>query len=244
MKQYRVKCMDICDGWGWYINQSHIKSDRYNVFCALYAIHGKAMLVYDEIICLIENGFPDGAYAHFRTLYELWAVAEFLNHDLDEVSKAFIESANDDSDNEAGHYKWAKVSNRFADFVEQEKEITIFNIVTEAHKTFKQAKDVSLTRLKKVYTFPNKIIHPSAKGVFYRTSKPVDNMPLIGRADTGLATPAINSSMYMFNITRIFLSTVQNPASAIGIHILSDIIGKRIIPLFEETEKKQNENIS
>ena|GEM_PF-2950903 len=237
MKQYCIKCVDICDGWGWYINQSHIHSERCNVFYALHAIHGKALLVYDEIICLIENGFPDGAYTHFRTLYELWAVAEFLIHDSDEVSKAFIESVDDKSDSETAHYKWACLSERFVDFIADGKKVTISKIVKEAHKTFTQGKDISHTFLNRVYTFPNKILHPSAAGVFYRTSNPANNITLIGRADTGLATPAINSSMYMFNITRIFLSTATNPASAIGINILSDIITKRIIPLFEEAEK-------
>jgi hypothetical protein len=235
MKQYRRKCFEICEGWGWYIDQSHIVSDKCNVFNALRAIYGKSMLVYAEIICLIENGFPDGAYARFRTLYELWAVAEFLVEDLDEVSVAFIKSMDDKSDSETGHYKWAKTSKRFED----KDSITIFNIVSEAHKTFKSKVkgECSNTFLKKVYTFPNKLIHPSADGVFNRVSCSAERGVTIGAADNGLAIPAKNSSIYMFNITRIFLSTVKNPASAIGIHILSDIVGKRIIPNFEQAEE-------
>ncbi|MCL2392956.1 MAG: DUF5677 domain-containing protein [Oscillospiraceae bacterium] len=238
MKQYRRKCFDICEGWGWYINQSHIVSDRCNVFNALQAIHGKALLVYAEIICLLENGFPDGAYAHYRTLYEIWAVAEFLYEDLDDVSVAYIKSMDDKSDSETGHYKWARTSKRFA---EKDKDITIFNIVTEAHKTFANGfkEKISNTHLKKIYTFPNKIIHPSAEGVFRRTSRSTENGITTGAADNGLATPAINSSMTMYNITRLFLGMIPNPASAIGIHILSDIIGKRIIPFFEEAESAE-----
>ena len=242
MRQYYLKCADICEGWGWYINQSPVVSDKCNIFNTLKAIHGKALLVYAEIICLLENGFPDGAYAHYRILYELWAVAEFLYEDSDETSVAFVKSFDDKSDSETSHYKWAKASTRFP---EKEKDITISNIVTEAHKTFtnglKQA--VSNTHLKKLYTFPNKIIHPSAKGVFGRTSKPADDVTLIGRADTGIATPAINSSMTMFNITCLLLSMVANSASAIGIRILDNIIGQKIVPLFQEMEKKQDEEM-
>ena len=232
MRQYRVKCMDICDGYGWYINQSHIVSDRRNVFNALCAIHGKALLVYAEIICLLENGFTDGAFAHYRTLYELWAVAEFLNNDTDDVSAAFINSANNKSNSETGHYKWAKISKRFSDC---EGEVNISNIVAEAHKTFKEGlkQEVSNTKLKNIYTFPNLIIHPSAQGVFGRTSCPDTGI--------GLATPAINSSMVMGNITRMFLFLVPCPVSSIGVGLLDTIIRKRIVPFFEETEQTQKE---
>ena len=240
MKQYRRKCFDICEGWGWYINQSPVISDKCNVFNALSAIHGKAMLVYAEIICLLENGFPDGAYAHYRMLYELWAVAEFLCEDTDDVAIAYIQSIDNKSDNEAGHYRWAKTSKRFSD---KDEDVTIFSIVSEAHKTFKSSikENVSNNRLKKLYTFPNKIIHPSAEGVFRRTSRSVENGITIGSADNGLATPAINSTMTMFNITQMFLSMVVNPVSAIGINILNDIVGKRIIPCFEDVEKSMDE---
>lgn len=209
---------------------------------ALHALHAKALMVYAEIICLLENGFPDGAYAHFRMLYELWAVAEFINQDTDDVAKAYIESANNKSDSETDHYKWAKKSERFAG---RESDITISNIVTEAHKAFKARinDDVSNSHLKKIYTFPNAIIHPSAKGVFGRTSEPVGNIMLIGSADTGFHAPAVNASKTMFNITHLFLSMHYNPVSVIGIRILDNIIGGKIAPIFEDIKKQQKEDL-
>lgn len=238
MKRYLIICADICDGFGWYINQSHIVSDRCNVFNALHAIHGKALLVYAEIICLLENGFPDGAFAHYRMLYELWAVAEFLYNDTDDISRAYIESADDKLEKEEDHYKWATTSECFSN---RENKITIYNIITEAHRTFTLRVDnkISKTKLKNIYLFPNAIIHPSAKGVFGRTSNPIDNEILIGSADTGLSTPSINSSKTMFNITHLFLSMIPNSASSIGLGVLNNIIGQRIIPFFEDIEKTQ-----
>ena len=241
MKQYRRKCFEIWNSWKWYIKRECISMKNPYTYAALQAIHGKAMLVYAEIICLLENGFPDGAYAHYRSLYELWAVAEFLHNDSDEVSKAFIESIDSKSNSESGHYKWAKKSNRFTD----KEEVIISNIVSEAHKTFSNNfdKPISNTKLKKVYTFPNRIIHPSAEGVFRRTSyATVEGVGVtIGRADNGLATPAINSSFTMYNITRLFLSVDVNPVSAIGIRVLDNIIGKKIAPFFEEIHKEEQQ---
>ena len=115
MWQHYEKCSDVCEGYGWCINQETVVSDRCNVFEALRAIHGKALLVYAEIICLLENGYPDGACARFRSLYELWAVAEFLDKDTDEIARAYIESENSKSKREADHYKWANESARFSE---------------------------------------------------------------------------------------------------------------------------------
>ena len=238
LHQFYSKCIDICEGYRWYIDQAEIVPAKCNLYNALLAIHGKALLVYAEIICLLENGFPDGAYAHYRMLYELWAVAEFLNADTDDVSRAFLESADAKANNETSHYKWAKISSRFCEI---EKEITISSIVSEAHRILKTDSRVtaSNTHLKKLYTFPNQIIHPSAAGVLGRTAYSNENLLVVGNADSGLCIPAMNASMTMFNISQIFLSMVPCTVSAVGLGILNEIIGKNVIPVFEEIEKNQ-----
>jgi len=93
--------------------------------------------------------------------------------------------------------------------------------------------------MKKIYSFLSAIIHPSAKGVYGRTFDFPEGVTPIGRADSELAIPAINSSMFMFNITSLLLSMVPNPAAAIGMKILDKIVGQKIIPFFEEAEKRQ-----
>ena len=238
LHQFYSKCIDICEGYRWYIDQAEIVPAKCNLYNALLAIHGKALLVYAEIICLLENGFPDGAYAHYRMLYELWAVAELLNADTDDVSRAFLESANNKSNSETSHYKWAKTSSRFC---ASKKEITISSIVSEAHKILRSDSRVtaSNTHLKKLHTFPNQIIHPSAAGVLGRTSYSRENLMVVGNADSGLRIPATNASMTMFNISQIFLSMVPCTVSAVGLGILNEIIGQKIIPVFDEIEKNK-----
>ena len=251
MKQYRRKCFDICEGWHWYNKQNYETSNnlingKHHTFYALHGIQSRALLVYAEIICLLENGYPGGAKSLFRTLYELWAVAEFLHHDTDEVADAFNKSRNNKLDNEKAHYKWASSSKRFEEKVAKGEAITINTIVQEAHNTFRKGRedDVSNSFLNKVYSFPNQIIHPSAKGVFRRLSyapKGQEDGLVIGRADTGLSEPAINSTVYMYNITCLYLSMVKNVVSATGIQVLDYIASQKIIPFFRETEKREKE---
>ena len=54
-----------------------IKSDDFR-FEALSHIFPKALLIGEEILCLLQGGFADGALSRWRTLYELTVVAQFI----------------------------------------------------------------------------------------------------------------------------------------------------------------------
>lgn len=45
---------------------------------AMVQLHARACLIADEVLVLMRNGFPDGAYARWRTLYEISVVMMFL----------------------------------------------------------------------------------------------------------------------------------------------------------------------
>ena len=209
-----------------------------HTFTALSLLHGKALLWYNTIRCLLENGYPDGAIAQWRTLYELWAVSELIYNDTDDVAKAFLESANDKITQESSHYKWAKTSNRFSS---DDKNVTISAIVNEAHKTHKitHGIDTSNRKLNELYMFSNYIIHPSALGVINRVSESYSGEMITEGVDTNLSTPAINSSIYMFYITKRFMSSVTNEISTVGTRVLSDIIREKIQTIFEKSHTNQ-----
>ncbi len=58
---------------------------------ALIILHLRACRTTLEILTLIENGFPDGAYARWRTLYEITVVAFFLFRHGDEAAKRYLD---------------------------------------------------------------------------------------------------------------------------------------------------------
>jgi len=241
MRNLYSKCIDICQSYHAYVNASEIHSDKHHVGEALWHLHARATLVYAEVICLLENGYPDGAYMHYRTLHELWAVATFINSEPNDVAKAFLDSSNNSTNSADKHYEWAKLSVRFNN--DTYKTINISQIAGIAHELLQQSsnKGVSKNHLKRVYTFPNLLIHPSVKGVLGRTSENYGNSITVGRVDTGLVVPAINSSMMYFNITQLHLAFAPCLISSIGIGILNEIIGKKLIPAFKEAEKRQKE---
>jgi Family of unknown function (DUF5677) len=56
----------------------------------LTRLHVRACQVTDEIICLLENGFADGAMARWRTLHEIGVVAAVLHRHGEEITKRYL----------------------------------------------------------------------------------------------------------------------------------------------------------
>jgi hypothetical protein len=46
----------------------------------MWYLHSRACLVSTEILCLLENGYADGAHARWRTLYEMATIASFITN--------------------------------------------------------------------------------------------------------------------------------------------------------------------
>jgi len=56
---------------------------------AITQIHARALLIADEIFCLLVNGFPSGAQALCRTLYELSIIAKTLANSPGVISRRY-----------------------------------------------------------------------------------------------------------------------------------------------------------
>ena len=81
------------------------KFTHHNTFTAMLHIHGRALQEFLEIITLMKNGFADGAYARWRSMYELSIIASFITENGEKVAKEFIEASESDD-----RYEWARAS--------------------------------------------------------------------------------------------------------------------------------------
>ena len=52
--------------------------------------HVRACQVTDEIICLLENGFADGAMARWRTLHEIAVVAAIISRHGEDIAQRYL----------------------------------------------------------------------------------------------------------------------------------------------------------
>lgn len=72
--------------------QEHDKLGNSAKLYAIFNLHARALRTAREIVCLIENGFADGALARWRSLHEISTVANFLSVSDEEVSKRYLAS--------------------------------------------------------------------------------------------------------------------------------------------------------
>lgn len=56
----------------------------------LRRLHARACQVADEVICLLSNGFADGAMARWRTMHEIAAVAYLIDQHGDSLAERYI----------------------------------------------------------------------------------------------------------------------------------------------------------
>jgi len=77
--------------WSQDVSTHHNSETKKNlVRSILIRMHVRACQVADEIICLLENGFADGAMARWRTLHEIGVVAAVIAKHGEDVAKLYF----------------------------------------------------------------------------------------------------------------------------------------------------------
>ncbi|GGP08802.1 MULTISPECIES: DUF5677 domain-containing protein [Oceanobacillus] len=207
-----------------------------HVFTAMQHIHGRAMQQFLEIITLMKNGFADGAYARWRSMYELAIISSFIKEHGEPVAKAFIQSSNTED-----RYEWARTSGVFPTI----KRFISFNDIQKNC-------DINSTVWRRQYDLANKIVHASPQGTFARLSNmtPKDVIPS-GRSDFGITTPAEHSAISLAQITTMFLTIHPSGDSLVAIKyiqnwidIIREIYFKTHDLIFPEEEKLWDESMT
>jgi hypothetical protein len=164
-------------------------------FHALQHLQARGLQQFLEITTLIKGGFADGAYARWRSMYELSVISSFISENGEKVAKSFIE-ASDSED----RYDWAKSSGLFKEKVKKGWHITFSDIERKV--------DMNNLAWKSQYVLANQIVHASPQGTFKRLGN-FENINLIpaGRSDYGITTPAEHSAISLAMITVIFFAT-------------------------------------
>lgn len=176
------------------------------VFTVLTYINGRALQVANEILLLLRNGYADGAYARFRTLYELSVIAHFINSHGDEFAQAYM-------DYDGNRYGWAAAA--FSNYKNPEK--IRFN---EIEKNC----GVDVSSWKSEYRLSNKLVHASSQGTFSRLSAiyPTKEI-LIGASDGGIEVPATNSLQALFQINMLYFSCINAPIVSLWVLTLQEL---------------------
>lgn len=123
-----------------------------NRYYVLRKLHGRACQQFREILWLLRGGFADGAYARWRSLFELSVIAEFISQNDEQVAKAFVDFV---KTNEEKDYGWAKKAPCFA------------SLKLKANVTFEMIRSQCTTITedwKKAYKESCQVVHASPLG--------------------------------------------------------------------------------
>ena len=171
------------------------------IYHALRNIHARSMQVFLEILTLNKNGFADGAYARWRSLYELSITASFIKKYGEDVAKAFLESANTND-----RYEWA----RKAECLRESKKryITFSDIQKNS--------GLETTEWKREYVFVNQLVHASPQGTMFRLGERTGKVTPVGKTDWGMSISTIHAAISLSQITVDFFTIFHHGDSLIA----------------------------
>ncbi len=192
--------IEIANDYTTYVAEeiSKIEQKEYQYTYATFVhIHGRVCQIYLEILCLIKNGFADGALARFRTMYELCYIADFIKTAGEETALAYLQQSNTDNQK----CSWAKNAPCFAHKSKNFKP-TLLAIRKSCDFTEKWEKQ------HKAGCFVN---HASPQGTLKRLAN-IDGMNMIpvGKSDYGITDPAVNSAIILAIVTAMFVAIFPN----------------------------------
>ena len=170
------------------------RRQKANTYWALRNIHGRGMQIYLEILELMKGGFADGAYARWRSLYELTIYGSFIAEHGEAVAKAFCEA----SESEEEYPNWAKTSGFFKN--------------TRGNLSFRRIEEktnLNTAAWNKQYKLACKITHASPQATFKRLGNyPISNDSFIpiDRSDYGLTTPGEHSAVSLVQLSIMFFN--------------------------------------
>jgi len=252
------------------VDKHRQKTDKKNYdikFGVLIQIHARALQISNEILILLNSGYPDGANARWRSLHELAIISFFLKDSDNNVSQRYIE-------HEAiARYKEALVyqeyceeldeiplDDEFLDKLKKRKEDLCYKYdnfygdwgwipsTILKNKNFRSLENhVGFAKLRPYYKLSSANVHGSARGL-YRMGLREDyqnKILCIGASNYGLADPLQNTAISLMHITNCLLSIRPNLESLIKMRVINYYIGEigiKAVDVQNEIKEKSKEN--
>lgn len=199
------------------ISEDEREKKKYTFAC-IHMLFCRAMQIYAEILCLVKNGFPDAAFARWRTMYELTCIAEFISKNGEDTAKAYYEDTENNN-------SWAKKAPCFRNNKEVQKNKKVY------FSTIEKQCDFSRNGWNDDYKESCLTIHGNRKGTFFRYGLPNKKGVIpIGAHDDGIAYPAVKAAFTLRIIACIFFFVFLSVESVAYVQYLIKITDK----LYEE----------
>ncbi|MFZ5638561.1 MAG: DUF5677 domain-containing protein [Pseudomonadota bacterium] len=212
----------------------------------LERLHVRACQVADEIICLIENGFADGAMARWRTLHEISVVASLIEGGDEDLAERYILHDVVEFKRQADEFEQSQVplgakplTGRQRREIDSDYDAVISRFGPAfAHPYGWASKYLNLKRptfkelhvaagradSNSYYKLASFNIHASARSLFFNLSSIGEETILIsGRSNAGLQSPGELTAHALALVTALYVESGQNIERLMKINCLLEI---------------------
>lgn len=234
--------IEIAEDYTTYVAEkiSEFDQKKYQyTYSALLHIHGRVCQIYLEILCLIKNGFADGAFARWRTMYELCYIADFIKTAGEDTALAYLQQ----SDTNDKHCSWAKnapqITKKYASEIKRRGKKFSPNLAQI------QSCCEFTSKWTEQYQLGCFVTHASPQGTLGRMAN-VEGMNVIpvGKSDYGIAEPAVDSAIVLVMVTTLFVTTFPSAEGLARIGMLlswTDVVRDLYASTEEELFGKTND---
>ena len=221
------------------------------LFNALQNIQARSLLISRECLTLIKNGYPDGAFSRWRTIYELSVIGKLLyDENNDDLCEKYLnyyhiqEYKDEKTSRERGHQDHTdesfKILKQNYDFMINKYGKDYDNgdygwansLFNQKKVTFKQIKDkVDMDKLYGYYKLSSSYIHGNHKaneeslGLIPNLEK----LKLVGPSNYGLSIPMQNVAISLVHISTYFFLTYSNLDVWTACSIMNKFLDKIIV---------------
>lgn len=189
----------------------------------LARLHARSCQGFDEIVCLLANGFADGAMARWRTLHEIAVVAMFIRGKGETTAWRFLDHKSVDTFNAAKSYRRFSSRLGYTPMTDEDFEAsklardeTVAKYEREPHfdsdygwaaealgierpHLLDIEESVGLDHLRPYYKLACHNVHASSKGSVERLGMPGgSDVLLAGPSNAGLSDPGQNSAISLY----------------------------------------------
>lgn len=192
-------------------------------YTALREIHGRSCQQFLEIVYLMKAGFADGAFARWRSMYELSVVALFIKEHEECVAEAYCAASNSTDT----WHNWAKAAPCFQtkEYQNPKRNVTFGDIQKEC--------SFPSDTWKAQYNLANNVVHASPQGTFGRLSnyRPTGVTP-VGHGDYGILSAAENSAISLGLVTVLLLTLIPTGDGIVQANVIQkwvDIVRKHYL---------------
>lgn len=228
-----------------YINHFNVENTASNDHrrIALSLLHRRGCRTASETLCLIENGFADGAMARWRTLHEIVVVMSVINNGDDSVAKRYLDHAKVDDYKELQRRKENELKLGYTSLpveITEKIEADYGRVIEKYGKDFSgdwgwaaelaERSFVRFIDIEKLadkahmryhYKVANRGIHPASKALSHHAG--AFDAPVAGASNMGLEEPAKHLAISLAELNHIALSEDPNIDRAAFILTLSKI---------------------